>query len=127
MDYSRISNKPINRSLTDYSNKRATESHANAKQPNVSLDDDRFTTIHDTKQQIGMTAADWNRRWEDKAKVRRWELIDVHPFLKQYLPSPITHPRVLVSLAGKSVDLFWLLDKGFQVSYVDTHKGINMT
>lgn len=72
-------------------------------------------------EQIGMTHNDWIKRWENKTKIIRWQLNDVHPFIIKYAPSPTTHARVLVPLAGKTVDLLWLFEKGFQVSLFSKH------
>ncbi|CAF2975063.1 unnamed protein product [Rotaria sp. Silwood2] len=93
--------------------------HGNSKPPNNSLDRGELATPCSTIQQTGMTASDWNKRWENKANVRRWELTIIHPFLEKYLPSSTTHQRVIVPLAGKTADLFWLVDKGFQVIGID--------
>lgn len=66
-------------------------------------------------EQAGMTRNDWIKRWKNKTKTIRWELTDVHPFLKKYAPSSTTNTRVLVPLAGNSIDVIWLVEKGFQV------------
>lgn len=66
-------------------------------------------------EQTGMTSNDWIKRWGNNTKTIRWQLTDVHPFLKKYAPPSTTNTRVLVPLAGKSIDLIWLVDKGFQV------------
>jgi len=65
----------------------------------------------------GMTSNDWIKRWENKTKIIRWQLNEVHPFIIKHAPSSKTHTRVLVPLAGKTVDLLWLLEKGFQVDH----------
>lgn len=75
---------------------------------------DQKIPVH-TVEQTGMTSNDWAKRWENKTKIIRWQLTDVHPFLKQYAPSSKTNTRVLVPLAGKTIDLIWLVDKGFEV------------
>lgn len=66
-------------------------------------------------QQTHMTAADWIRRWEQNDKIIRWQLDSVHPFLVKHAPSSRQCPRVLVPLAGKTLDLFWLVERGFKV------------
>lgn len=83
-----------------------------------------------TKSQTGMTTNDWITRWEEKSKVIRWQLTNVHPFLEKYAPSSMTNPRVLVPLAGKTTDLLWLVEKEFQVGFWRigkwAHKDINL-
>lgn len=69
-------------------------------------------------EQTGMTLNDWMKRWENKSKIIRWQLIDVHPFLKKYAPSSTTHKRVLVPLTGKTIDVIWLVERGFEVNFL---------
>ncbi|KAF0865515.1 thiopurine S-methyltransferase [Pseudomonas sp. LD120] len=62
-----------------------------------------------------MQADFWHKRWE-RDQIG-FHLAEVNPYLQRYWPDlglP-TNARVLVPLCGKSLDLIWLADQGFQV------------
>ncbi|MGE8350372.1 MAG: thiopurine S-methyltransferase [Pseudomonas protegens] len=62
-----------------------------------------------------MHADFWHKRWE-RDQIG-FHLAEVNPYLQQYWPGlglP-TDARVLVPLCGKSLDLIWLANQGFQV------------
>ena len=57
----------------------------------------------------------WHERW--KTNQIGFHQGDVNPYLVQYWPSLTLNKggRVLVPLCGKSRDMFWLLEQGFNV------------
>ncbi|NBF03738.1 thiopurine S-methyltransferase [Pseudomonas sp. Fl5BN2] len=72
-----------------------------------------------------MQADFWQRRWESDQI--GFHLAEVNPYLQQYWPAlglP-AQTRVLVPLCGKSLDLIWLADQGYQVLGVElTEKAV---
>lgn len=61
----------------------------------------------------------WHRRWQRREI--GFHKDEVHHFLKQYFPG-LNLPagaRILVPLCGKSLDLLWLQDQGYQVLGVE--------
>jgi len=60
----------------------------------------------------------WKKRWENKDIT--WHKNIIHPCLEKYyrrlIPSEKkSKPRIFVPLCGKSLDIAWLSNKGFQV------------
>ncbi|WP_047337466.1 thiopurine S-methyltransferase [Pseudomonas protegens] len=62
-----------------------------------------------------MQADFWQKRWE-RDQIG-FHLAEVNPYLRQYWPALglEKNSRVLVPLCGKSLDLIWLADQGFEV------------
>jgi len=62
-----------------------------------------------------MQADFWQKRWE-RDQIG-FHLAEVNPYLQQYWPALglAAQTRVLVPLCGKSLDLIWLADQGFEV------------
>ncbi len=59
----------------------------------------------------------WHQAW---AKPQRGFHLDaVNPLLQRYLPRLAPGAGVLVPLCGKSLDLAWLADKGYQVDGIE--------
>ena len=66
-----------------------------------------------------MDAGFWQEKW-DRGEIG-FHLTQVHPLLKRFLPDLNLTPgqRVFVPLCGKSLDLGYLLERGFQVVGVE--------
>ena len=61
----------------------------------------------------------WHERWENN--LIGFHLDEVHPHLRDHWDSLAVKPggRVLVPLCGKSLDLIWLADQGYEVIGVE--------
>jgi thiopurine S-methyltransferase len=60
----------------------------------------------------------WIQRWQENRI--GFHLAGVNPFLERFLPQTgVTSGDILVPLAGKSVDVAWLANTGFNVVAVD--------
>lgn len=61
----------------------------------------------------------WHERWQQNQI--GFHRDDIHPHLQQYWPKLALKPdsRVLVPMCGKSNDMLWLLEQGYQVLGVE--------
>ncbi|TDY01016.1 thiopurine S-methyltransferase [Thiohalophilus thiocyanatoxydans] len=61
----------------------------------------------------------WHERWENN--LIGFHLDEVHPHLREHWDSLAVKPggRVLVPLSGKSLDLIWLAEQGYEVIGVE--------
>lgn len=62
-----------------------------------------------------MKADFWHNRWENN--LTGFHLDEVNPYLQEYWPGlTLNHAgRIFVPLCGKSLDLIWLAEQGYQV------------
>ena len=64
-----------------------------------------------------MQHTDWLERWTTGNT--RWHEDSVNEDLKNFWAPPVEGGRVLVPLCGKSMDVLWLAERGFDVSGVE--------
>lgn len=59
----------------------------------------------------------WLKLWNKPQ--RGFHLPQVNPLLQRFLPALAENARILVPLCGKTLDLTWLSDKGYQVDGIE--------